>query len=582
MRWSGLDGLGLALTLLTASGIILWLSLRERPAKRVLVPSLELWAAALGERDSLRTPWRRLRSLPSLLLALLTAAALILALGDPTATPGPADSVLLVIDRSSSMAARDVSPSRLQQAKAQARAWVERMPSGSRAALVALDESALMTCPFTRDRAQLLAAIDAVEQRVAGGDLLPAAELALDLLPARTAARLVLFSDGNLAHVTEARSKLALRPTLALSHVSAGRADRNVAITSFALRRYPLDRTHLESLLALTNFGAQAEPLTLRIETSAGLLYEETLTLAPHQRVERTLRDLPSSGAELTAQLLLAGGPDALLGDDRAAARLAAQPRTRVLFVSAGNRYLEAALLLDESLLVEQLAPADYVGARGFDVAIFDAVLPASPPSCPALYLGPGRAEGALPLARGAIVERPFFDQVQREHPLLRELAWADVNVARATSLTLQPGDLALAQSRIDGVDHPLLVAGARASRRFLVLAFDLRESDLALRAAFPLFVLRAIDHLARPAGDEPVTPSLRARAATELEGAIAPRPGLFGSAPAAGRELHRAGALRASWAAELVGERGWPVLAWLALVLLAAEWFMFHRRWTT
>jgi len=578
MRLLGLDGVALVLTLLVAGGVIVWLYLQKRPARRVMVPALELWAQALGDRASSAATARRVRTLPSLLLGLAIAAAVIFALSDPTRRV-TASTTLLIIDRSASMGARDQRPTRLAHAKAEARRYIEQLPAGTRASVVALDRSAEPQGPFTSERARLVSAVDAITQGDNVGDLLPAAELALDLLGGDELAEVVLFSDGNLEHAVEARQKLASHPTHRLRHVVVGSSARNVAITDFALRRYPLDKTHQESLVALHNFGDAPEPLTLRIETAAGLLHEETLQLAPHERVQRTLRDLPSSGSTLTAQLRLARGSDDLGGDDRAQASLPSRPRTRVLFVSRGDRYLEAALLLDESLDVRELDPARYVDAAGFDVVIFDGVLPAAPPSCAALYLGPGSSEGALPLSRGAFVERPYFDRVHKEHPLLRELSWSDVNIARVPHLGLLPGDVALAESHSDAVRVPLLVEGERNGRPFLVLAFDLRESDLPLRAAFPLFVLRAVDRLAPSPGDTLAATASRARSA--LEGAIAPRPDILGAQSSKPRrDTPSRDELRAGWDA-LLGERSWPLLAWLSLGLLVLEWFTFHRRWT-
>lgn len=564
MRLLGLHGLFLWLTLLLTGAAITWLFLRRRPAQRVLVASLSLWQALSSEADPVAARARRVRPLAALLLALATALALVLALSDPLReATTPPRSVVLAIDRSASMAATDVAGSRLAQAKLAAKAYVDALPESAYAMVLAVDRSATPLTSFTRDRAVLRRAIEGLEVRDETGDLLPTARLAVELLRRRSVPELLLFSDGNLANVSESLQRLARAPKLRSAQHAVGRGSRNIAITGFSLRRYPLDKTHQESLLALENFGDQREPLTLRIHAAAGLLHEENLTLEPRQRVTRTLSDLPSSGATLEAALTLAQGPDALALDDRARATLPARPRTRVLAVSRDDRYLEAALLLDDSLDVDEVAPEEYRSSDGYDVVIFDGTLPAKAPTIPALYLGPGSAPGALPLARAQLVERPFFDRVDTTHPLTRALSWSDVNVARAVQLTLGEGDHAVAESR-DARDlrTPLLVAGARNATPFVVLAFDPRESDLPLRAAFPLFLPRAIDFLAGHGEADDVSAPSGAR--TKDESAIAPRHDLLG--PARSRDSEKP-------ASSVVPARMWPALALLALVMLALSW---------
>ena len=55
-----------------------------------------------------------------------------------------------------------------------------------------------------------------------------------------------------------------------------------------------------------------------------------------------------------------------------------------------------------------------------------------------------------------------------------------------------ETGDKVLGAS--DGGASPLLVAGTRGGYRFVALGFDVRDSDLPLRTAWPLFVIDCIN----------------------------------------------------------------------------------------
>jgi len=98
---------------------------------------------------------------PVLLLAALTL--LLIGLARPEATVAEArreGTVVLAFDVSGSMAATDMTPSRIEAAKAAARTFVRRQPSTIRIGVVAFGDSGLITQQATTDRATVLAAID--------------------------------------------------------------------------------------------------------------------------------------------------------------------------------------------------------------------------------------------------------------------------------------------------------------------------------------------------------------------------------------------------------------------------------------
>lgn len=622
MTWLGLSGLEFALSLLAFGGAVVALYLLREHRRRVEVPALALWQGVLQSKSS-ATLARRLRRIASLLLALCIVALILLGLADPLlSSPGQGRHVVLLLDTSASMAATDEAPSRLEAARHLARRFVDTLGPADRAVVVAFDQRPRLHGGFSDARAELLETIAEVSQTDAAADLASAVALARDLLRGRSRPALWVFSDGNLRRVKEAEAELAAaEPAIDVRYVRVGKHGRNVAITGFATRRYPLDRSHQECMLRLESFSDVDEPVRLSVRSAGALLYEEELTLAPKSPVTRTLTDIVAPDRLLEAELVAQRGPDALASDDRAFAVLPPQRPLRVTLVSAGNRYLEAALLLDESLEVHEVAPEAYRDDQDADVLVFDHVRPAREPARPALYLGPGDGPGYFPLPVDGSVDRPYFDRVEAEHPSLRKLALADVNIAQAARTRPAPEDRVLAST---AARVPLLVEGSRAAP-FLALTFDVRRSDLPLRAAYPLFLLRSLTLLSgRDDGFEP------ARSAGELMRVALPEGASSAdllrpdgqSEPLALRDgeasfwAHRAGVYRLRTdRGELVtsvrtpadesaiapsdtllrtppsapqgrpesvwGQRPWPALVALALALLALEWITFHRRWT-
>jgi len=98
---------------------------------------------------------------PVLLGAALTL--MLLALARPVASvaePRREGTVILAFDVSTSMAAKDVEPTRLDYAKASARGFVDKQPSSIRMGVVAFGGSALVLQQPTRDKNEVLSAIN--------------------------------------------------------------------------------------------------------------------------------------------------------------------------------------------------------------------------------------------------------------------------------------------------------------------------------------------------------------------------------------------------------------------------------------
>jgi Ca-activated chloride channel homolog len=146
----------LVLLLVVPALVVAYRHLRARR----LVRRAELAAEGLIAPELLvKDRWRHVA--PLLLLCALTL--LLVSLGRPVATvaePHREGTVILAFDVSTSMAAKDMSPTRLDAAKAAARTFVSRQPSSIRLGVVAFGDSALVSQQPTDDRALVLAAID--------------------------------------------------------------------------------------------------------------------------------------------------------------------------------------------------------------------------------------------------------------------------------------------------------------------------------------------------------------------------------------------------------------------------------------
>jgi len=625
MELTGLTLTQVLTTFAIVGGAVFVLYLLKLRRRQVAVPFVKLWEHVLAEKQTTRL-FSQLKRILSLLIALAIVAILAFALGDPRYAGATASgrSLVVLVDASASMQATDVEPSRLRVALERVRGLVEGLGPADRMLVAQMDATTTPVTPLTDEPRVLLDALDGIEATDVSADLGAGLRFALDVLRNEPGAEIVVVSDGHLPPA-EAEAQRLRDAGVLVSFIPIGEGSRNVAITAFAVRRYPLDKSQSEVLVELWNPSENDESVELTLVGDGEPVDVQRLAVKKGERLRRFYGSVSGADRTLEARVALADGTHDQLGvDDHAFARLPERRRARILAVSRGNLYLSAALLLDEYLDVVEVTPEQYPAEGRFDAVVFDNFVPPTPPDTAAIYIHPQPAEGVVgPFEIGGDIDRPFFDRVDRTHPLTRFTALSDVNIARALELRPRDGD------RIVGGDRrgPLLIAGTRDGHRMVAFAFNIHESDLALRIAWPLLLLNSIDWFVEedasylssyrtgetwhvpvpaghdkatiesPAGDEREVPVVEGRAvyAGNHAGFYTVRAGDFEEVFAANlgpgeeSDIHPAETLEVGDAPAqepTSGKAGvrreiWIYLVMLVLAVLAVEWLSYHRRWT-
>ena len=247
----------LALALIPLGAVAYWLSERRTAGTRAAFAAPALQPSVAPQRVG----WRR--HLPMLGYA-IALAALAMALARPSVTVAVEVEravVMLVTDRSGSMQARDVQPSRLAAARRAAYAFLEPLPDGVRVGAVAFNHVPEALQSPTTDREAIRAAIDALEPAgsTATGDGL---HLALQMIQRGgrrpPPAAIVLLSDGKsvrgrdpIAVAREAAEAGVPVYTFALGTESGTIESRNPD-GSTRLEPVPPDRPTMERIAELT------------------------------------------------------------------------------------------------------------------------------------------------------------------------------------------------------------------------------------------------------------------------------------------------------------------------------------------
>jgi Ca-activated chloride channel family protein len=154
--WPQLLWLLLLLPVLVGAYVLL---LRRKNKSAVRYANLDLVREAMG-------PGARIRRHVPPALFLLALALLAVAMARPSATvtlPTQKQTIILAMDASGSMRAKDVLPSRLEAAQTAAKQFVADVPSQTQIGVVTFAATAALVQPPTSDREAVVAAIDRMQ-----------------------------------------------------------------------------------------------------------------------------------------------------------------------------------------------------------------------------------------------------------------------------------------------------------------------------------------------------------------------------------------------------------------------------------
>ena len=489
-----LTPLALALSAL-AVPIVLMYVLKLRRQEHV-VPSTFLWDQAMEDVQA-NAPWQRLRFNILLLLQLLALAVLIFSLARPVYSRSHviAGDLVVIVDESYGMQAHDVTPSRFAVALARARSLVSEVGSGNVISVIGMSAQPHLAIAEGSDQGAIGRAIDSLHAGVDQPNFLEALSLAASLARAGQNTRAVVLTsrDSGIA-------SLPLPVTFPVDIVRIGAKLRDLGITAFSASQ---QSTQVEAVARVSNFGSQTARSDLELLADGHLVDVRPLTVQAHGEQNLFWTSLPVGVQQLQVRLTHA---DNVETDKSAWAVIPAEPTRRVLLVSAGDFFMEAALLDEPSVKLTVVPPFAYRVAmeRAYDLVIFDGFLPATFPAGSALLIAPAAGQvGSLRFGgnlRGGAVTEASSGAIGSLGFLLQYVDLTDVHTALARSVSL-PGWL---QPLAVSNGHAVLAAGERpaspalgsGTARFALVSFDLQRSDWPLRVSFPIMLQNLLHYL--------------------------------------------------------------------------------------
>jgi hypothetical protein len=549
--WSGIVLLLIPLLLI----LLYFLKLKRKPMH---VPSTFLWKKSIEDLH-VNSLFQWLRENVLLLLQLLTLLALIYAVMafQLHGKGNEGQHYIIMIDNSASMAATDVKPTRLQEAKRLALLEIDTHGDGDVGMVIVFNSSAEILQSYTSDKGLLRAAVDKIEQTQRLTRVDEALSLADSLAnPHRSTDDTIvqpegvepgkertyvptegiptvlhLFSDGRFSDVPE----FALGNLQARYHAIGSENVENIGLVALSATRSQNDPNAVQVLAGVRNYKSQEAQIRVRLEVRVNgellKIYEEPQDgpLVVPARVVQPIPagESPGEGfvtfqvsnlddrADTILRAWLVDNHDHLALDDEAWLVVGVVRKARVLIVGPSNPALHA--FFDQPS-ARKLATAVYLAPEElkddnkyrkpahngeFDLVVFDRCAP--------------ETEGDLPLANAFYIdsvpppwkradmkplENPDIKGRLKDHPLLRYLSSVhEIGLTEAFHFDLKDPRVPPRTPRLIETDRETAVLFTLSRQSFtdLVMTFPIFNNKgewtttWPLRLAFPLFLTNVV-----------------------------------------------------------------------------------------
>ncbi|MBN1817174.1 MAG: VWA domain-containing protein [Sedimentisphaerales bacterium] len=517
--------LGLAAAVVSIPLLLLLYFLKLKRTEQ-LVSSTLLWKRAIQDLQ-VNAPFQRLRRNLLLLLQMLTLLAILLALAGPVASlfAAKGQRYVVLIDRSASMNATDVRPSRLAAAKAGARDFIESIntraffqlqESGDKVMVVAFDERSKVMCNFTSDKRQLLAAIDAIEPgdgRSKLGEALTVANAFAQSLGDEAnnrsplaPAQVILYSDGRIADVDQ----IAIAAEGLVFH-KIGTSSHNAGLIAMQARRSYENPDEVTVFTTAANYGPQPVACDIRLGLNEDVLSVRTITIPARTAGTDETPDEPGKTAMEFSFLHPGSGvvevrllyEDDFDRDDAVWAILTPPRQLSVLLVTEGNPVLESALKACPISRLDRATGSEFdamdhgilTAEQPYDVIVLDNYVPAEIPKC--RYLVFGRPPKGIDVVVPGQLENQMIVDWRSRHAVMKYVNMATLFAAKTYQMILPREAEVLAEFN----ETAAVSLIQRKGSLFLLAGFDVLDTNWPFEPSFILFFYNALGYLGMQAG---------------------------------------------------------------------------------
>ncbi|HEU5431917.1 MAG TPA: hypothetical protein VFU81_09645, partial [Thermomicrobiales bacterium] len=284
---------------------------------------------------------------------------------------------------------------------------------------------------------------------------------------------------------------------------ATGAAAANAAVVDLSSRADPDHPAQRQLYARLVNFGPDAVTAPVSLAGDGIEVSRQTVTLPPNGGSSELTWALPQGATRVSVRIETT---DALPADNEASLVVqgAGSLGLDVLLVSDAPAALQKALSALPGAQVTSVPTdgfASAIAGHAYDLFVFDRTAPpdaAAPTGAPMLFVDP---PAGGPFATNGVMTDPTVDRLRAQDPLLQGVDLSGATFGAAPIYQLDRG-----QDEVVGASQgPLVFRDHVAGQPTIVLAFDLTQSNLPQRVAFPILIANAVGELA----PNPLPPSV-------------------------------------------------------------------------
>lgn len=453
------------LFLLGTIPIVIMYLLKKRH-KDIEISSTFLWQKAIKDIEA-NAPWQRLRKNLLLILQLLAFIMLVFFLVKPylVSHTSYSDNLIIVLDNSLSMTAKEEGGSRFEISKKDIEKTLKGLRDGTTLTLVTMGNTPDVVINKSHDKSVFLNKLGEVNITNEADN----PEETLSLVKAMTKNlknhRVIFYTDKTISMESAIVKNL-------------GTPQSNLAIENLSCIK---DKNTIRGLVNIKNYGDSDVETDMIIYIDSGIFDVLEVHLNANESKQIYIEEIPSTNrvkVELDVE-------DALLGDNFRYSVVNSDETRKVLLTTVENVFMEKAIGIGQN--VELYKTNEILeDVKGYDLYIYDGMMPKTLPKDGNIFiLNPTTIEDIK--VQGIMKE----GELSKSQDELLKYVEMDIAMSRTKSFFLPKWASPFMFSSGEAIGFK----GEKDNQKFVVLGFDIHDTDFPLKYSFPIFIQNVLDY---------------------------------------------------------------------------------------
>lgn len=461
------------LIFLTFIPLLIFLYLLKQKSQDHIIPSTFLWKEVYKNVE-VSTPFEKLRYNIMLLLQLLTILFLTFALIDPFLSMMGSDykNIIIVMDSTGSMTATYGDVTRIEESKRRAEEYIDSINTDAEVTIINAAEKPSIELSSSKDKSLAKDKVKSIKIKSVSGNIEDSLSIIRALTKESESYEAIFFTDKAL-DIEDINGKV----------VDLTQKSSNASLDFLS---YSENKEELKVLVKVTNRGSYEYTSDVALYGDEKLLDIKSITLNPKESKNVLFDKISFKGDILKAELT---EEDSIKEDNFIFEKVLNEDKKKVLLVTEKNIFLERALQTIPSIDIYKTNEESNINKEDkYDLYIFDNITPTN-----------------IPKGGNLLLINPESNSIFN---VKEELQGGD-GVVTKSSLSKYTEGLKFAIKSYKEIEKPnwaeeflrveedsLGFIGNYNGKVVGVLGFDLHNSDLTLKAEFPILIHNVVGRL--------------------------------------------------------------------------------------